>query len=88
MVISVFLEDIPEQMVGLKEPIDRGDAEKAGAQAHKIKGAAANVGGVAMSTVALEMESAGKRGDLAHLTAMMPVLENEFERLQQAMTGE
>lgn len=88
MVIAGFLEDMPKQMADLKVPIDQGDTEKAGAQAHKIKGAAANVGGVAMSAVGLEMENAGKGGDLEQLAAMMPVLEKEFERLQQAMEGE
>ena len=87
-VIANFLEDIPKQMAGLKGFIDRGDAETAGAQAHKIKGTASNVGGEALRAVAFEMEKAGGRCDLDQLAAMMPQLEKEFERLKRAMEAE
>ena len=88
IVIAAFLEDIPKQMADLKAPIERGDAGKTGAQAHKIKGAAANVGGMAMSAVASEMENAGKADDMEQLSKLMPGLEAQFERLKAAMENE
>jgi HPt (histidine-containing phosphotransfer) domain-containing protein len=87
-VLKGFLEDIPKQITVLKEQVEKGDAEMAGAQAHKIKGSAANVGGEALSGVALEMEKAGKERNLDKLTMLLPKLEREFERLRQAMQGE
>lgn len=84
-IITGFLEHMPKQMAGIKASIDRRDAKETGSQAHKIKDAVANVGGLAMSAVAFEMENAGKCGDPDRLLAMLPVLEKEFERLQQAM---
>jgi signal transduction histidine kinase/DNA-binding response OmpR family regulator len=87
-VLEGFLEDIPKQITALKEQVEKGDAEMAGAQAHKIKGAAANVGGVALSGVAMEMEKAGKGKNLDKLKMLLPKLEKEFDRLRQAMQGE
>ena len=84
-IIAGFLEDLPKQIADLKAPIDRGDAETAGAQAHKIKGAAANVGGMAMSAMALEMENACKADDMETFSNLMPDLERQFARLKAAM---
>jgi HPt (histidine-containing phosphotransfer) domain-containing protein len=86
-ILKGFLEDIPKQIGVLKGHVETGAAALAGAQAHKIKGAAANVGGLALSGVALEMEMAGKGKNLDNLTMLLPRLEKEFNRLRQAMQG-
>jgi HPt (histidine-containing phosphotransfer) domain-containing protein len=88
MIVAGFLKDIPKQISALKEYIDQGGAEQAGSQAHKIKGAAANVGGEALRAVAFEMEMAGKAGDLAAVKARMTDLEAQFDRLKGAMKKE
>jgi CheY-like chemotaxis protein/HPt (histidine-containing phosphotransfer) domain-containing protein len=85
MIVAGFLKDIPEQISALKEYIDQGGAEQAGSQAHKIKGAAANVGGVALSAVTFEMEKAGQAGRLDEIAALMPKLERQFELLKAQM---
>jgi PAS domain S-box-containing protein len=85
MIVAGFLKDIPEQIRVLKEYIDQGGAEQAGSQAHKIKGAAASVGGTILSAVAFEMEKAGKSGRLTEVAALMPELEEQFELLKAQM---
>ena len=80
-----FLEDIPNQISILKDFIDRKKAERAGEQAHKLKGASANVGGLSFSAVAYEMERAGKDGDLEKMGSMMAELEKRFEILKEEM---
>ncbi|MEA3416727.1 MAG: response regulator, partial [Thermodesulfobacteriota bacterium] len=84
-VIAGFLEDMPKQISALKSFVEQGEAEQAGAQAHKIKGAAANIGGEALREAAFEMEKAGKTGDLSALSVSMTDLEKHFERLKEAM---
>jgi PAS domain S-box-containing protein len=86
-ILKGFLEDIPKQIGTLKGHVEKGDAALAGAQAHKIKGAAANVGGLALSAVALEMEMAGKGKNLDKLKILRPKLEKAFDRLRQAVQG-
>lgn len=85
MIVAAFLKDIPKQISVLKGYTVQGKAEQAGSQAHKIKGAAANVGGVALSAVAFEMEKAGQAGRLAEVAALMPELEEQFELLKAQM---
>jgi HPt (histidine-containing phosphotransfer) domain-containing protein len=84
-IVAGFLKDIPNQIGALHKHIGAGDAAAAGAQAHTIKGAAANVGGVALSVVALEMENAGKAGRLDSLAALVPELERQFDLLRARM---
>ncbi len=84
-VIAGFLEDIPRQIQALHDFIDTGDASTAELQAHTIKGAAANVGGEALRTVAFEIEKAGQAGNLEIAKDHMAALETQFERLHAAM---
>jgi CheY-like chemotaxis protein len=59
---DAFLGDMPAQIEQLKTAIATGDIRLAGQQAHRIKGAASNVGGMALQGVASSMELAGKAG--------------------------
>ena len=88
MVVKGFLEDIPRQIVALKGYIEAGDIPGAERQAHTIKGASANVGGDTMQAVALNMELAGKAGDLNAVKANMAELEVQFDLLNQVMIKE
>jgi signal transduction histidine kinase/CheY-like chemotaxis protein/HPt (histidine-containing phosphotransfer) domain-containing protein len=87
-IIAGFLKDMPKQLQSLKSHIDRRDAGAAGKQAHTIKGAAANAGGMALSAVAGEMEKAGKAGQLEEIAALMPELKRQFNRLRTRMREE
>jgi HPt (histidine-containing phosphotransfer) domain-containing protein len=84
-IIADFLGDMPKQMHTLAKYIDQDDAPLAGGQAHAIKGSAANVGAMALSAVAFEMEKAGREGRLQEIAALMPELERQFELLEVHM---
>ncbi|TRZ84426.1 Hpt domain-containing protein [bacterium] len=84
-IIAGFLEDIPKRILALRGYLDRGDAGSAGGQAHAIKGAAANVGGMALSAVASEIEEAGKAGRREELAALVPEMERRFALLKIRM---
>jgi PAS domain S-box-containing protein len=84
-IIAGFLEDIPKRIHTIRTHLDRGDAGAAGGQAHAIKGAAANVGGMALSAVAFEMDKAGKAGRREELAALVPELERQFALLKTHM---
>jgi HPt (histidine-containing phosphotransfer) domain-containing protein len=55
---------------------------------HQIKGAAANVGGKALSAIALEMELAGKAGNIDIIQTNIDQLERRFNDLKLAMEQE
>ena len=84
-IVACFLADMPNQLRTLRLHIDAGQAELAGGLAHTIKGAAANVGGMAMSALAGELEKAGKAGRLDTVVALAPELEHQFDLLQECM---
>jgi HPt (histidine-containing phosphotransfer) domain-containing protein len=88
IVIRKFLEDMPSQLAQLQRLVEENNAILAGQQAHRIKGASATLGGEAMSALALEMELAGTKGDLAALQERMPRLQAHFQALKEAMTPE
>jgi len=84
-ILTVFKEDMPAQMAVLKRHIAEGNAAAAGGQAHSIKGAAANVGGLALSAAAFAIEQAGKDGRLDTVSALMPELERQSVLLTERM---
>ncbi|WP_320041941.1 PocR ligand-binding domain-containing protein [uncultured Desulfobacter sp.] len=84
-VIAVFLEDMPKEILALKRYIDAGQADKAGSQAHKIKGTAGNIAAKDFQETASAMEMSGRAGELDRLKTLMPELENRFNRLKAEM---
>ncbi|MEI6127140.1 MAG: response regulator, partial [Pseudomonadota bacterium] len=82
-----FLDDMPIQIEKLAAAVNAEDAHQAEQQAHRIKGAAANVGGEALRETASKMEQAGKDGNLEALRTLLPELETRFGELRKAMTG-
>jgi HPt (histidine-containing phosphotransfer) domain-containing protein len=67
------------------EEFERGDLESIWKQAHKMKGSAANVGGEALRNIALEVEQAGKAGDIAAVGRWIPELDKQASRLSEAL---
>jgi PAS domain S-box-containing protein len=84
-VIGTFLADMPQQLASLERYLTAGDAAAAKRQAHRIKGAAANVNGDTLQELACEMERAGEAGDLHAMLARLPELEQRFYSAKQAM---
>jgi len=85
MLIIAFLEDMPRQIETLARDINTSHAEEAGKQAHKIRGAAANMSGDAMRETAGAMEKSGKAGDLESLNRLLPVLQENYEKLAEEL---
>jgi PAS domain S-box-containing protein len=80
-----FMEDVPKQLKMLQSYLEDGDALSIQRQAHTIKGAAANMGGLVLAAVALEVEKSGMRGDLDAVRSRMEDLNTAFEQLRFEM---
>lgn len=87
-VIEAFIEDTPKQIDFLREILLKGEPQSAGAQAHKIKGAAASVGAKGVSQVAAAMEAAAQAGDVQRVMNLLPELERQFEAFIWEITKE
>ncbi len=84
-VVEGFLEDIPRQITALRGYLESGDASRVERQAHTIKGASAHLGGEALRAMALEIEKAGKAGNMKAVAAGLPELEAQFARMKAAL---
>ena len=73
------------QLLVLHDFVQANDLAQATAQAHKIKGASANVGGMVLSNLALAMEQAGKSDDMPSLQQHLTALEQSFTQLKSTM---
>ena len=85
MLAEEFIGDMKGQVDSLEKAIEDADLENIALHAHSIKGAAANLGGVALSSKAYSMEKAGKAGDLETVAANVPELIKAYEALMKAV---
>jgi len=81
-VMEIFLQDVPRQILSLQEAIANGDAVLAVRQAHSIKGAAANVGAVALQEVSYQMERTAKDGQLNGAVNLVEAISEEFDKVK------
>jgi HPt (histidine-containing phosphotransfer) domain-containing protein len=86
-IVAIFLEDAPLQVQKLKQALQEGDPAWVERRAHSLKGAAMNMAGKALQTVASEMEVAGKEGNLQRAGALIEKLDQEFERLKKSLVS-
>jgi HPt (histidine-containing phosphotransfer) domain-containing protein len=80
-----FLLDMPEQIGKLAEALEAKDAGRAEFFAHRIKGAAANIAGEALSETASRMEQSARNGELDALCDILSELEMRFAELREVM---
>jgi two-component system sensor histidine kinase/response regulator len=86
-IVQAFLEDTPLQMEKLKQALQEGNIVGVERQAHLLKGAAMNMGGKEMQTVAWEMEVVARDGDLSRARSLVEKLDPAFERLKGALSN-
>ncbi|MBN2341222.1 MAG: response regulator [Deltaproteobacteria bacterium] len=83
-IVTMFIDNGPEQLAQLKQAIDAGDFSAARIRAHAIKGAAANLGAEALRQVSYTAEVAGRDGLRTQLNDAYKTVAREFERFEQA----
>lgn len=84
-VCNAFLTDMPQQIDSLKAHLDAEDIASAANRMHTIKGAAANVGGMALSALAAELEMVGKAGNMGQFRERLADVDSHFAQLMTAM---
>jgi len=77
-VVGIFIEDIPKQILTLKNSIVEQDKKKAEITAHSMKGAAGNVGVIRFRTIAADMEESARNGGFQEIERLIPALEKQF----------
>jgi two-component system, sensor histidine kinase and response regulator len=80
-----FVEELPALVRSLQEAVARRDLESVRKQAHKMKGAAANVGGEMLGNIASEAEQASNGTDWARVVHNLSELELQSARLSEQL---
>lgn len=86
--IRPFLEDVPRYLTELERAIAAGDAGTVRQVTHVIKGAASNLGAVALAGVAREMETHAEAGALGEASEGLLRLRTEFAVIEPELRQE
>ena len=81
----LFLQESPTDMALLGDALAAGDAAGAKTTAHRIKGSAAAVGAVGVSSGASDLEQAAGRGDVPAARRALGHLEGALGALRQVL---
>jgi CheY-like chemotaxis protein len=79
--VAAFLEELPETMQDIKIAAARGDFSHLGRTAHRLVGAAANLGARATADAARLLEQAGHDADPAAVARALGELEGQTQQL-------
>ena len=77
--IDMFFESSSNEIGAIEEALRAEDAKLVGSRAHAIKSALGNLGAMTCFDLALEMEKAGKSGEISGVSGMLEKLKGEVE---------
>jgi HPt (histidine-containing phosphotransfer) domain-containing protein len=86
--IDIFLEDSPVLLEKIRTAVGSGEANDLFQAAHTLKSSSANLGAVTLSNLARELEMIGRNGSTDGSRPRLTKLENEYERVRQALLQE
>jgi HPt (histidine-containing phosphotransfer) domain-containing protein len=84
-IAGVFIESSTELLAELSHAATDGNGDMVRSRVHCIKGSAGNIGATALQHLAAEIEEAGKDGDPATVTRLLPQLEAELAQVFAAL---
>jgi len=86
--IDQYLVESTSRMATLKDAVTRGDAAALQRATHTLRGASGTVGATRMAGLCRDLETLARSPTLDGSLALVTALENEFERVGQALHAE
>ncbi len=83
--IDLYLTNTPLLMASMRQAIAHGQAEGLRDAAHTLKGNSNSLGAKRIGILSLELEQLGRNGAIDGAEALLVDLEDEFERVRQAL---
>ncbi|MGD0401524.1 MAG: response regulator [Syntrophobacteraceae bacterium] len=84
-VIRIYLETSPKLIETIRNSITLGDPEATQEAAHSLKSTSANLGAEMLAAFCKELETMGRAGTTDNAILLLPVLEDEYERVCKAL---
>jgi CheY-like chemotaxis protein/HPt (histidine-containing phosphotransfer) domain-containing protein len=85
--IRLFKDETPPLLAALRAGVGQGQADQVKKAAHTLKSSSANLGAHQMAAVCAELEQRGRSGALEGTPALLAQLEQELERVSQALAA-
>jgi len=85
-IVELFLETSDTDLHKLRSAIDQGDTQQVFEAAHSIKGASGNLGFMAISEVAKEVEMKAREKNLYGANEAVVNIKEELDRIDQALS--
>ncbi len=79
---AIFLENVEQQIVKIRQAVKNGETEVLWREAHAIKGGAANLAAQPLSEAASRLEKEAHGNATIDFTSLVDMLEKEFRRLK------
>ena len=85
---EAFEFETPPLLEALREAVSEGQPEQLKRAAHNLKGSSNNLGAHMMATLSAELETIGKQGTVEGTAELVTRLEQEYQRVCQALASE
>jgi two-component system, sensor histidine kinase and response regulator len=86
-VVGMFVTDMPRQILDLRKAFLENDPTAVREQAHKLKGAAANLRARSLTKVFAEMEKVASQKDLTAIPSLFEQCTDRFEEFKEVFQG-
>lgn len=86
--IDDFLEHAPARLAGLRQALDRGDADQLRNRAHFLKGSVGYLGARGLHSLCAQVEEQARRGALGPARSLLPEVESELDRVRRRLRAE
>jgi len=85
---EAFQFETPPLLEALRQAIVEGHPEQLKRAAHNLRGSSNNLGARTMAALSAELEAIGKKGTVEQATELVTRLEQEYQRVCQALAAE
>lgn len=79
--LNIFLQDAQDSLQKLERAIASKSLQAVEEAAHSLRGASANVGAIALATVALQLEQTAHEGDITNARSLLRQLNRHCQRI-------
>jgi CheY-like chemotaxis protein len=84
--IDAYLEDTPRLLADLRLSVDQSSVDLLTRTAHSLKSSSAQLGALNLSAICQELETNGRTGSLEGAAERIAQIEEEYQRVEQALS--
>ena len=84
-VTRIYVESSPKLMETIRHSITLGDAAAMQGAAHSLKSTSGNLGAMMLAEICKELDAMGRAGTTDNAILLLPLLEDEYERVREAL---